>query len=279
MIETHDLTLEGGGVLRYHIGAETDPAGDFTILWHHGSSQTGALLEPLLWAAAERNIRLVSYGRPSYGGSSPRPGRNIASAASDVRLIVDSLRIDRFAVMGASGGGPHALACAALMPDRVRSVACFASPAPFIDDGTDWFGGMADGGEALRAAQAGREARQRQEETAKFNPASFNERDYATLKTTWAALGKDVGLAAEGGPDGLIEDDLALVAPWGFDVAAITAPVLLVQGGDDRVIPAVHAEWLLRHCADAELWLRPRDGHLAILDSCALAMDWLRARA
>ncbi|POH59684.1 alpha/beta hydrolase, partial [Cryobacterium zongtaii] len=86
------------------------------MLWHHGSPQTGALLEPLLAAAAQRRIRLISYGRPSYGGSTPLPGRTVGSAAADVAAIADALQLDRFAVMGASGGGPHALACAALLP-------------------------------------------------------------------------------------------------------------------------------------------------------------------
>ena len=72
---------------------------------------------------------------------------------------------------------------------------------------------------------------------------------------------------------------MALVVPWGFDLSAVTAPVLLVQGGDDRVIPASHAHWLLQRCARGELWLRPRDGHLAVLDACPLALDWLLAQA
>ncbi|HEX5241384.1 MAG TPA: alpha/beta hydrolase, partial [Candidatus Limnocylindrales bacterium] len=90
-----------------------------TVLWFHGSPQSGAILEPIATAAAPREIRVVSYGRPSYGGSTPLPGRDVASAASDVGAIADALGLERFAVMGASGGGPHALACAALLGDRV----------------------------------------------------------------------------------------------------------------------------------------------------------------
>jgi pimeloyl-ACP methyl ester carboxylesterase len=88
-----------------------DAARAFTVVWHHGSPRTGALLEPLQSAAARRGIRLLSYGRPSYGGSSPRPGREVASAAADVAQLADVFGVARFAVMGASGGGPHALAC------------------------------------------------------------------------------------------------------------------------------------------------------------------------
>ena len=86
------------------------------------------------------------------------------------------------------------------------------------------------------------------------------------------------GRAGAAGPEGLIDDGLAVVTPWGFDVAQIVAPVLLVQGGQDRVVPPAHAEWLLRTGRTSELWLRPRDGHISILDAIPVAMDWLRAQ-
>jgi pimeloyl-ACP methyl ester carboxylesterase len=278
VVASHDLRLSDGRVLRVHDSAAEDEAEAFTVLWHHGSPQTGAPLVPLLAAAAERGIRLLSYGRPSYGGSSPLPDRNVASSASDVVQIAEALGLARFAVMGASGGGPHALACAALLPERVSGAASIAGLAPFEADGLDWFAGMADES-ALRAAARGREARVRYEETAEFDPESFTERDYAALAGAWSALGADVGVAAAAGPEGLIDDDLAFVAPWGFDVTDITVPVLLVHGGQDRVVPPAHGDWLLRHCRDAELWFRPHDGHISILDACPLAMDWLRAHA
>ncbi|MGG7466354.1 alpha/beta fold hydrolase [Plantibacter sp. YIM 135347] len=249
-----------------------------TIVWFHGSPQTGALLEPLLEAAAERGIRLLSYGRPDYGGSTPVPDRDVASAAADVEELADALGLDRFAVLGASGGGPHALACAALLPGRVTAAACVAGLAPIeAADDIDWFAGMAGDGPSLRAALDGREARERFEETAEFDPTSFNARDYAVLDGTWASLGADVGLASAEGTAGIVDDDLAFVRPWGFDVADIACPVLLVQGTDDRVIPPAHAEWLLHRIPRAELWLLPGDGHISALDQCPAAMDWLLA--
>jgi pimeloyl-ACP methyl ester carboxylesterase len=278
MVSIHDVRLADGRNLRVHDSGNRGQSEAFTVVWHHGTPQTGAPLAPLLAATAERGMRLISYGRPGYGGSSPLPGRNVASAASDVAAAADALGVDRFAVMGASGGGPHALACAALLPDRVTGVVCLASPAPFGVDGLDFFTGMADEG-ALRAALAGPEARVRHEATAEFDPTSFNDRDYAALEANWSSLGADVGVAAAAGPDGAIADDLALVAPWGFNVAQITAPVLLVQGGQDRVIPPSHAKWLLSQIPEGELWLRPNDGHIAILDAGPLALDWLRAHA
>jgi pimeloyl-ACP methyl ester carboxylesterase len=136
---------------------------------------------------------------------------------------------------------------------------------------------VAPGG--ARAALEGRDARARYAETAEFDVESFTPRDWEALERRWAALGEDAQRAGTAGPDGFVDDDVAYVTPWGFDVARIDAPVLLVQGGEDRVIPPSHAEWLLRACPRAELWLRPRDGHVSILDACPLAMDWLLAEA
>jgi pimeloyl-ACP methyl ester carboxylesterase len=273
VVSARDLRLDDGRDVRVYDSAP-DSAEAPVLLWHHGSPQTGALLEPLQAAAAERGIRLLSYARPSYGGSSPRPGRDVASAADDVAQIADALGIARFAVMGASGGGPHALACAGLLPDRVTGVVCLASPAPYTE-AFDWFEGMAAPG-GLRAAMAGREARARYAQTEEFDPASFTPADWAALEGAWSSLGADAGRAAEAGADGLIDDDVAFASPWGFDPAQIRSAVLLVQGGQDRVIPPSHAQWLLSACPRAELWLRPADGHVSILDACPVAMDWLR---
>ena len=273
MVSERDLRLRDGRTVRVHDG-DPDAADAFALFWHHGSPQTGALLEPLQAAAAERGIRLLSYARPSYGGSTPRPGRDVASAAADVAQVADALGITRFAVMGASGGGPHALACAALLPDRVTGVVCLASPAPFTED-FDWFAGMVSPG-ALRAAMAGREARARYAETEEFDPESFTPADWAALEGAWSSLGADAGGAEKAGPDGLIDDDVAFASPWGFELTQISSPVLLVQGGQDRVIPPAHAQWLLKSCPRPELWLRPADGHVSILDACPVAMDWLR---
>jgi pimeloyl-ACP methyl ester carboxylesterase len=274
MVSERDVRLEDGRTLRvFDTGAAA--VDEFAVFWHHGSPQTGALLEPLVSAAAARAIRLLSYGRPGYGGSSPRPGRDVASAAADVAQVADAFGIADFAVMGASGGGPHALACAALLPDRVTGVVCLASLAPFTED-FDWNAGMASAG-GLQAAIAGREAREEFAASDEFDPSSFTPADWAALSGVWSSLGADAGRANDAGPDGLIDDDIAFVSPWGFDLMQITAPVLLVQGGQDRVVPPAHAEWLLRTCRRSQLWLRPDDGHISILDSCPVAMDWLRA--
>ena len=271
VVEEHDLRMADGRTLRvYDAGG-----GGVTLVWHHGSPQSGAPLAPVLEAAARRGIRLVSYARPSYGGSTPQPGRVVGSAASDVAQLADALGLDRFAVMGASGGGPHALACAALLPDRVTGAVCLAGLAPYT--GTpDWFDGMIDPG-GPRAAVEGRDARVRHAESAEFDERSFTPADYDALSGAWASLAKDAGHAGTAWPDGLIDDDVAFVEPWGFELEDVKARVLIVQGGEDRVIPPAHADRLLRGCPRPELWLRPHDGHISVLAAVPLAMDWLSA--
>ncbi|CAN5218063.1 alpha/beta hydrolase [soil metagenome] len=269
------VRLRDGRELVVHDTGLADAA--LTVVWHHGSPQTGGLLEPLVRSATARGIRLVSYGRPSYGGSTPNPGRSVASAARDVEQLADALGIERFAVMGASGGGPHALACAAVLPDRVLAAATLAGIAPLQSPGLDFFAGMADPG-GLRAAQNGRDARAQFELTAVFDERSFTVGDYAALGGSWAALNHDVGVAAKVGPHGLIDDDVAFVSDWGFTIDAVAVPVLLAQGGDDRVVPPAHARWMLDRLPDAELWLRPRAGHISILDSAPLAFAWLHSK-
>ncbi len=262
------ISLADGRQLEAH---DTGASG-FTIVWHHGTPQTGALLAPLVEQAGRRGMRLVSYARPSYGGSTPNSGRDVASAARDVEQIADAFGLERFAVMGASGGAPHALACAALLGDRVSAVATLAGIAPYTEE-FDWFEGMV-APQALQAARLGREARTALPQ--EFDEDSFTPRDWAVLEGRWAALGEDAGKAGAAGPEGAIDDDLAFASAWGFELEGIAAPVLLAHGGGDRVIPPSHAQHMLRRLPNAELWLRPLDGHVSILEAVPLAMEWLR---
>ncbi|NQX28603.1 alpha/beta hydrolase [Microbacteriaceae bacterium VKM Ac-2854] len=272
--DARDISLPDGRIVRVH---DSGPSRSdrLTVLWHHGSPQTGALLEPVLNACLERRIRLLSYGRPSYGGSTPNPGRAVDAAAKDVESILDALELDRIATMGASGGGPHALACAALLPERIRSVVTLAGIAPFTDE-PSWYEGMAAPG-GLRAAADGRAARADFAETDEFDPSSFIPADYALLDGPWASLGEDANRASADGDDGLIDDDVAFTRPWGFDLSAIACPVLLIQGGADRVVPAGHVERLQRALPFAETWSRPDDGHISVLAALPDALDWMLA--
>jgi pimeloyl-ACP methyl ester carboxylesterase len=222
----------------------------------------------------------VSYDRPGYGGSTPDPGRDVASAATLTAAVADALGIDRFAVFGHSGGGPHALACGALLPRRVLGVVSAAGLAPYDADGLDWFAGMAASGVAsLRAAAAGREVKERFEASGVEYDPEFTEADFAALTGDWSWFDDVVGPAVQAGPAALIDDDLAYVGPWGFDPGDVTAPVLLLHGGRDRVVPDSHAEWLARRCPAAELRRSPDDGHISIITSAPSALDWLRRLA
>jgi pimeloyl-ACP methyl ester carboxylesterase len=203
----------------------------------------------------------------------------VSSAATDISHIADALGISQFAVFGHSGGAPHALACAALLPDRVTAVVAGAPLAPFDADGLDWFAGMVASAEAsLRAAAAGREAKEQHEASGAEYDMEFSEADLATLRGPWSWFGKVVGPALANGPGPLIDDDLAYVTPWGFNPASITAPTLLPHGDRDGINPPSHSQWLASRIPNAELRLTPGDGHLSVLDHAPAALDWLLAR-
>jgi pimeloyl-ACP methyl ester carboxylesterase len=221
-------------------------------------------------------VRIISFDRPGYGGSPPRPGRNAAAAAKDVAAIADALGLDTFAVYGVSGGGPHALACAALLGERVTRVAVSGSVAPADDPELDWFSDMHPlSVPEFRAAMEGR---------AELEPLV---RPYVT------ALRDDPHAASDAWLDGLpasdrrilldparreldavveleanrqagegwIDDDLALVRPWGFELEAIAVPVRLWHGDADLLIPPAHSHRLAQRIPAAELVLVPDAGH------------------
>jgi pimeloyl-ACP methyl ester carboxylesterase len=181
--------------------------------------------------------------------------------------------------MGHSGGSSHALACGALLPERVLGVVVVAGMAPFGAEGLDWFEGFGPSGAAeLRAAAAGRDALEKHLAESEDEP-DFTPEDEAALAGEWSWFIDVVHRALAGGMGGVIDDDLAGVGAWGFDLADVVAPALFLHGSRDRVVPAAHGEWLARRCPSAELWLRPDDGHISILNQSAAAMGWLREHA
>lgn len=279
MVTEADLELVDGRTLHYYDTREDESDARVAVFWFHGAPSVGRPPEPLFRAAADNGLRWVSYDRPAYGGSSPNPGRNIASAAADVAAIADALGIGRFAALGHSGGGPHALACGALRPERVIAVVSMSAPAPFDAEELDWFAGWTQSGMAEQhAALAGRAALQAYLASAEPDPEAFTPHDLAALAGRWSWVADVFGQAMENGYEGVVDDSLAGAREWGFAPADIPVPVLIVHGAKDRMVPSAHGEWLAAHCPSAELLLVPDASHVTVLDSAPAALGWLRDR-
>lgn len=282
------VELPDGRVLELHEAG--DPAG-FPVIVHHGTPGSGALYDR--WESD--GVRLIGFDRAGYGGSTRNAGRSISAVAADVEALADALRLERFATWGISGGGPHALACAALCGDRLTAAASLAGVAPWGADGLDWLAGMGEdnvkefelvlaGEEALRPAIE-RDRTDLLATTPEVLRQAFDsllgDADRAAATGSLAAWLHECmthGIAGNG--DGWIDDNLAFVAGWGFDVAAIDRPVLIVQGGDDRFVPASHGDWLAARVPGRDAWLDEAHGHLTILE--ALVPDvhaWLLAHS
>ncbi|HVD12844.1 MAG TPA: alpha/beta hydrolase [Actinomycetota bacterium] len=275
-ISSFPLTLADGRSLDVEVSG---PAGGTPLLFLHGTPSGGQQYPPFAEAAAARGLRLVCYSRPGYGHSSRQPGRDVAACAPDIAAIVDRLGADRFYVTGASGGGPHTLACAALLPDRVLACATVASAAPFDAEGLDFLDGMGrENHEEFGAAVAGpaelRDYLERQvpelaEITGEQAAAALGDLvspiDAATLTGEYAEyLAASIRGAIANGIWGWLDDDLAFVKPWGFELADIGVPVFIWQGGQDRMVPFSHGEWLAAHVPGAKARLLAEHGHLSI---------------
>jgi pimeloyl-ACP methyl ester carboxylesterase len=272
------VTLADGRTLAVWEGG--DPTGR-AVVYHHGTPMAGLLYEPHVRDAAERGIRLVGYSRPGYGVSAPAPGRTIASAAADTAALADALGIDRFATWGISGGGPHALACAALLPERVVAAASLAGVIPF-DGGLDAFtAGMGEDnvlefGTALRGREELRALLEPQARTLlELGAHAFRELfasllspvDREVLTGELAAYMHRVDVVAlERGVDGWLDDDIAFTTPWGFRLEQIAVPTLVWQGHEDRMVPRAHGEWLAARIPGAEARIAPADGHLTLIE-------------
>jgi pimeloyl-ACP methyl ester carboxylesterase len=265
------------------------------LLFHDGSPGTGHPTSKLVAAAADRNLRYVSFSRPGYAGSSRRPGRRVADVVDDAVVVLDHLGAERCFTMGWSGGGPHALACAALLPDRVIAAAAIASVAPYPADGLDWMAGMGqenihefsaalDGTAALQAnleAWAPGMVSLTGEAVADSLGDLIPPIDRAALTGEFAdELAEDLRRAVGNGIWGWHDDDLAFTQPWGFDLANIRVPLALWQGEEDRMVPFAHGQWLAAHIPGAGAHLLPGHGHLSLaVDSLGLILDDMRSLA
>jgi pimeloyl-ACP methyl ester carboxylesterase len=269
-------TLDVGG-RRIEIERSGPDGADCAVIFHTGTPSAGILFEPMVEAGAARGMRHVAYSRPGYAGSARRPGRTVADCAADVAAIADQLGIGRFYTVGWSGGGPHALACAALLGDRVIAAATLASVAPRDAEGLDWIAGMGEENvQEFGAADSGQLIGFLDHMAAQYthvSPAQIHEAlgdlvspvDVAALTGEFAQYLSDaVRLAVGRGIWGWLDDDLAILHDWGFSLDGIQRPVTIWQGGQDRMVPFDHGRWLADHVAGAKAQLMPDEGHLSL---------------
>ena len=258
---------------------ETGASDGVPVLVHHGTPGSRVVRRRWMREAEELGVRLISYDRPGYGDSERDEGRVVADAAADAVAIADALGLDRWATLGSSGGGPHALACGALAGDRVAAVAVFASAAPPDAAGLDFTDGMGeDNLEEFAAARQGPEVlAPLLERFASEMLATDTEELIASLRSLLSPpdvevltteLGEDLLDSLRSGiserRDGWLDDDLALLAPWGFAPESISVDVQLWQGRFDLMVPPAHGEWLAGHLETAEVHLCDDEGHLSI---------------
>lgn len=272
----HECDGPDGPIRWYSEGADDAP---LTVMWHHGTPNVGEPPAPLLDVARDLGVRLIGLDRPGYGGTPRAEGRSVADIVPLATAVADAAGAEHFAVMGHSGGGPHAWATAAGLPGRVTAVATIAGLAPPSGLGLHWMEGMAGPGtKELTAALEGPDALRELIEKDEFDPDMFTEEDLEALQSDWAWFEGVAAAGVESGFDGFIDDDLAFVTPWGFEVKDVVCPALVVQGTADRIVPLAHGLWVAEQIAGAEYWEREGDGHITAMRAAGDALGWLTRR-
>ncbi len=265
------------------------PGDGLPLILCHGTPGSGMVFEEWSEVCAARGLRLVGYSRPGYGLSTRHPGRSVADCVGDVEAVVDALGAERFFVLGHSGGGPHALACAALAPERVLATAVIAGAAPRSAVGLDWFADQLEENVAeFRAAEEGGDALRRLLEewriemlggaepadgtraepvadpaAALGNFISAADRDSITpASSAFAAARQRHALAS--GIGGWYDDDLTETRPWGFEPVEIAGPVAVWHGAQDLFVPQAHGRWLAATIPGATAHLLADEGHFSL---------------
>ncbi|MFD6423543.1 alpha/beta fold hydrolase [Streptomyces sp. NPDC060198] len=238
----------------------------------------------------QRQTQLITYDRPGYGESDRHPGRRVSDVVEDVRAIADALGLERFAVVGRSGGAPHALACAALMPDRVTRAAALVTLAPWDAPGLDWFEGMAASNVLAYSTAAAdpdglTESFIVRSAEIRVDPVRLLDDLRRELTDSDRVVVNDAGIRSlllrnysEGlrtSAYGWIDDALAFSKPWGFDPADITCPVMLWHGEKDVFSPASHSRWLGGRIPGATTVLEPSAAHFDALSVLPRVLNWL----
>ena len=260
----------------------------------HGTpgSRVAFWQDPTIYA--RQGLRRLTLDRPGYGESTRLSGRIVADIVPDIMAIADGLGIGSFAVTGGSGGGPHALACAALLPGRVLRCLADVCVAPFDAEGLDWLAGQTMGNvEEFEAALRGEVDIRKIAETesaamlTRFDSgdANFLGGDYEMPEADREQMARYAHLIAiqlraglSSGVDGWVDDDIAMTKPWGFDVAEMKVPVMLTYGRHDTLVPAAHGDWLAAHIPHVLTRVNEGTGHLGDDEDVERDMAWLAGR-
>jgi pimeloyl-ACP methyl ester carboxylesterase len=286
-ITTYSASSSGGRHLAVQVSG--DRHGE-PVFYLHGTPGSRVGPHPTNLELTARNVWLISFDRPGYGRSDRWESRRVVDVAQDVEAIADGLSLDRFAVLGRSGGGPHALACAARLPTRVTRAAALVSLAPWRASGLEWFDGMADANvTSYRIAASDREALTTLlvKAAAKImaNPASH----FATLSSEMPEADRRIVADEEirtlleqnfreglrNSAEGWIDDVLAFCSPWGFDVSDIRVPVYLWHGTRDVFSPVAHSRWLADRIPGARMELSMYRAHFGALEIVPPVLSWL----
>jgi pimeloyl-ACP methyl ester carboxylesterase len=283
------LTTPDGRTLAY---VERGAADGMPVIVSHGTpgSRLTRHADPEIYE--RHGVRAVAYDRPGYGGSDPKAGRSVADAPADIAALADHLGFDRFAVVGGSGGAPHALACGALLGDRVLRVGALVTPAPPADD-FDFFDGLAElNVKEFSAALEGPEAIEAFlqsyvdgiradvdgviEEMLTELPEIDRERasrpeHREIMRESWTE-------AVRQGSRGWADDDLAFAKPWGFELEDVTAETRVWQGELDVLTPRSHGEYVAARLPNARFEVLEGGGHF-LDEEWAVVLDWLAAGA
>jgi pimeloyl-ACP methyl ester carboxylesterase len=273
---TTTLSLPDGRDLELEV---TGPDAGPILLFHHGTPGGSLQFRGMADEAHARGHRLVTWSRSGYGASSRRPGRSVADEVDDARAVLDHLGADDCVVAGWSGGGPHALACGALLADRVRGVLCIAGVAPYDADGLafldgmgqenlDEFGAALEGEEALRPYLDA----QRPELLAITGDQISEQMETLLPPVDKESLTGEFGdflahgfrQAVSVGVDGWLDDDLAFTRPWGFELSDIAVPTYVWQGSEDLMVPFTHGTWLADRIPGVTAHLEQGEGHLSV---------------
>ncbi|WP_344615844.1 alpha/beta hydrolase [Dactylosporangium salmoneum] len=275
-----------GRKLAVEIAGDSD---GFPIILMHGTPGSRCGPKPRPIVLYRMGVQLITYDRPGYGDSDRHEGRSVADAAVDVHAIARHLRLERLAVVGRSGGGPHALACGAsdLLRDLVTRIAVLVTLAPPDAPDLDWHGGM--NVQNRRAHSASEQMLiallTARAERARTNPQSILDQLEPELTGTDHTVVRDIVLgnllresyaeAVRTSPHGWIDDGLAFHKDWGFDPASIKVPVKIWHGDQDGFSPTSHSRWLATRIPTAEAHIEKGVGHFTAVEVLPDILSWL----